>query len=377
MKDTFDSRSSGSNIVIPIDSNSSYLRPQQGFLSGKVNVFNADGTIYTNATLASVGIAGFFGKRVIICGGKEVDGQQLDDYGQLAWDTYREESAIKKKWLKRYEAYKNPDVFKNAKGEYKFKHIMISGLSDNDRFQPLPLAHLPNKAMEISYSLKVPHNAFVDLPAGCYYKVSDVKYTVMLVTPETAFIAAAWQGIQSGEYLNIPFTGVSQFRLNCSGASLNSFLLPLSNARIKGLTIRFLKAADQDSVTNDKYKHYTYAGLKSLRLNIGAYRWPLNEDLDVDDISVMNSLTMNNTSSFAEEDFDYDDENDQIIKLNFQSMDEDALSALDTHQQNGTVRLTCNFDPAPANIPPVSTSVLVTVYHHKTLLIGNTVDVIN
>ncbi|KAI9103465.1 hypothetical protein DFS34DRAFT_590998 [Phlyctochytrium arcticum] len=221
---------------------------------------------------------------------------------------------------------------------------MISGLLDNDRFQPLPLAHLPNKAMEISYSLKVPHNAFVDLPAGCYYKVSDLKYTVMLVTPETAFIAAAWQGIQNGNYLNILFTG-----------PYYSFL--------------------ESSRSNDKYKHYTYAGLKSLRLNIGPYRWPLNEDLDVDDISVMNSLTMNNTSSFAEEDFDYDDENDQIIKLNFQSMDEDALSALDTHQQNGTVRLTCNFDPA--NIPPVSTSVLLTVYHHKTLLIGNTVDVIN
>ncbi|KAI9099807.1 hypothetical protein DFS34DRAFT_508191 [Phlyctochytrium arcticum] len=148
MKDTFDSRSSGSTIVIPVDSNSSYLRPQQGFLSGNINVFNADGTPYTNATLASVGIAGIFRKRGIVMGGKEVDGSQIDDYGQLAWDEYREASATKKKWLKRYEAYQNPDVFKNAKGEYTFKHIVLSGILDNPRFQPLPLPHLPNKAME-------------------------------------------------------------------------------------------------------------------------------------------------------------------------------------------------------------------------------------
>ncbi|TPX53261.1 hypothetical protein PhCBS80983_g06331 [Powellomyces hirtus] len=154
----------------------------------------------------------------------------IEDYGMLVMDNYGTSSVAEKKTLKYNEAYSRPDVFQN----------------DNQ-----------------------------------------------LVTPSAEYLSALWKGIQAGKYLEIDTIDVNQIQNTCYGATQQSFILPLANARVIGISSRFRSDADYATGTGDKSQIFSTQGLKSWRIQIGQYRLPLTEDFLVDDTLIVRGLSMN------------------------------------------------------------------------------------
>lgn len=374
VRDTHSSQSPANAIKVVVDSNSSFLRPQRSYLAGTIRCFNGDGTPLTTAEISRIGAMGCFRSVSVALGGKQVD--NIEDYPSLISDMNQFVSAQDRKYLRYNEGAGNPDAFKNPNGEFKFKHHLKFGILANSNGNPLPISLLPNQSMELVMTLNTPQNAFTNWPNGAYFTVSNVRMVCQMVTPSAAYLSAAWKGITSGKSLELDYVSINQISNNCSGASQNNFILPLSNARIIGLTHRFRDDNLYATNTGDKADIYGTANLKSFRYQIGAgYRLPLTEDFQVEDVPMISNLSLNDNASYQSEDVDLENFFDKqfVIRYSWQSSDEEETSALNTIGSDGNIRLITTHNlPAPST----SVSLVTTVYSHRTLLVGATVDTV-
>ena len=374
VKDFYDSRAPATPIKVVIDSNSSFLRPQRSYLSMKITCYNSDGSLNTTANVSSIGAMSCFRTMSTKVGGKLVD--TIEDLPTLIADTYQPMTVAQKAYLGYYEGYGNSSVLANSTGSFTVKHFPLASVFNPVNGQPLPICVLPNQALELNLTLNTPQNAFTNAASGSYFVISEVRYVAQLVTPSGQYLSTLWDGIRSGKFLEIDLNGVTQLSNTCSGASQNNFLLPLANARIYGLTHRFRKDSDYTAATGDKALIYTTQGLKAWRYVIGQYRCPLTEDFKIDDTLLIRDLSLADNTSFQSEDIDFDTffTEQFVFSYAWRSMDEDENSALSLVGSDGNLRLITIHDTAA--VPGTDVSLLTTVYTQKTLLIGNTVDVV-
>jgi len=234
---------------------------------------------------------------------------------------------------------------------------------------------MPAQAITIEMSLNTPQQAFTNAPAGSYFKVTDIRSVAQLVTPQGEFMANVHNGVEKGKYLEIDVVGLTQLSNNCSGASQNNFILPLTNARIIGLTHRFRDDNVYATTTGDKAEIYNTANLREWKYNIGQYHLPIGDNFKVEDAVMTAALSMNDNTSYYEEDLPLEDFFDKqfVMRYSWQSSDEDNFSALNLVGTTGDLRLTTYHDLPP---PPTSTSLLTSVYAHRTILVGKTIDIV-
>ncbi|KAJ3143992.1 hypothetical protein HDU89_000967, partial [Geranomyces variabilis] len=214
-------------------------------------------------------------------GGKVTD--NIEDFPTFVMDSYHASTVAQRKYLALNEGAGDPTIFHNSEGKFKFRHSLMAGSVRPTNGQNIPLCVLPNQAIEVTLTLNSPQNAFTNAAAGSYFVVSDVRYVAQLVTPNSAYLSSLWSGIQSGKFLELDYTGVSQIQSTCSGSSQNNFLLPLANSRVIGMTHRFRKDSAYTTPTGDKSQIFDSAGLVRWRYQIGQYRLPLTEDFEVGD----------------------------------------------------------------------------------------------
>ncbi|KAJ3131156.1 hypothetical protein HDU90_008686 [Geranomyces variabilis] len=374
IKETYDSRYAANPIKLVIDSNSLFLRPQRSYLSAKITCYNPDGSVNTTAAVSSIGVMSCFRTMTVKVGGKMVD--SVEDLPQLIADTYQTVSPGQRKYLKYNEGVGDDSVFKNSSGSFVVKHHLLTPVFRPVQGQSIPLCCLPNQAVEVTLTLSSPQNAFTNAVAGSYFVVSDVRYVAQLITPLAAYLTTLWQGIRAGKFLEIDMIGVNQIQNTCSGASQNNFILPLANSRVIGITNRFRKSDAYTSQTGDKSAIYDTAGLKEWRYQLGNWRMPLTENFKVEDAIMIRNLSMNDNTSYQNEDLDFDDFYTKNFMMSYSWVlsDEDENSSLNMVGSDGNLRLITIHNPN--NTPSTDVSLLSTIYTQRTLLIGETVNVV-
>ncbi|KAJ3176655.1 hypothetical protein HDU85_006860 [Gaertneriomyces sp. JEL0708] len=373
IKDRHDSRAAGSPIKVVIDSPSSFLRPQRTYLSCRITHYNADGSPNTGVTASDIGLMSHFKTATLRVSGKIVE--EYSEYVEHIAQQYTYETSARRKYLRLFEGTGNADAIKNSNGSAVVRHHLRFGFLNNINGNPIPLCLLPNQAMEVQLTLNTPQQAVTNAPSGGYFVVDDVRVVAQLTTPSAEFLWSAWAGIRNGKYLELDYVAGVQTVNPCSGASQNNFIIPLSNSRVVGLMHRFRDDSKYSTTTGDKSLIYDRANLISWRYQLGQWRLPLTEEFKVEDSLINAALWMSDSENYETEDVDFEnfDSKRFTIRHNFQSADEGMSSALNLTGSDGNLRLITTHSNPP---PSTSVSLLTTVFVHRTLLIGNTVDVL-
>ncbi|KAI9008010.1 hypothetical protein BC832DRAFT_591259 [Gaertneriomyces semiglobifer] len=371
MKETFSSKTTGDVIKIVVDSPSSFLRPQRSYLSGKITWYNADNTVNSTVNNADAGAMMHFLDATVRVSGKIAE--SIDNYGEHVSQQYAFESAARRKYLSHLEGVGRDDIF-HTNGSFTFRHHVEFGVMQPTNGNPMPLCLLPGQAIELSFTLNSPHMAATNAATGAYFTVSDIRYVAQLVTPHADFLASAWEGIRKGHYLEYDYVATTQTFNNGNGATINQFIIPLANSRVVGLTHRFRDDSKYQANTGDKSLIYDTANLKSWRYQLGGWRLLLTEDFKIEDAMISGALSVNDNASYAAEDVDLDNYMTKkfTLRCSFQSSDKDVASALNLIGTDGNLRFVCEFS-APL---PTTTALITSVFTHRTLLIGATVDII-
>lgn len=372
-KDTYDSRASGSVVKIVADSSSSWMRPARTYLSFDVHVFNSDGSAYTTPSLSDAGGMSLFKSLLVKAGGKNV--HQFDDLPQYLSDYYNTSLSVNQRaWVAQLEGLNTP-TFSNG-GTFTVRHMMTSYGFFNPIFgQPIPLAHLPNQAIELQYSMNTGNAAFVGAPANTYFTISNVRLVTQLVTPPASVMSDVWNGVSHGKALEYSYIDTKQITSVCSGASQNTFYLPVGQTNLVGLSMSFRSDTDYADSTKDRALIHGTQNLVSWRIQIGQFRAPLTEDFQVADTVINNALTLNNAQDLQSQNVDFANYYNKrfYFAYSFQSKDENSDSALSTVGSDGLIRVITQHSSPP---PSTSVSLITNVYSNRTLLVGSSVDVI-
>ncbi|KAI9101674.1 hypothetical protein DFS34DRAFT_692390 [Phlyctochytrium arcticum] len=279
--------------------------------------------------------------------GKTVE--DIVDLPEFLAESYTYETSSRRKYLQHFAGVGNKDILKNSDGSFTVKHHVRSGIFDNVNGSPIPLCLLPTHTMELNWSLNAASAAVANAPAGGYFTIEDPRLVGQIVTPDAAFLSHAWEGLEKGRVLQMDYVAPTIVYNNCNGSTLNTFNLPVANSRIVGLMARFRDDNVYSTSTGDKSVISTPQNMTSWRIKCDQYNLPNGEEFKVED------TLMNFT-----------------IRFSWQSSDEDQYSALNLQGTSSSLQLITKHSSPP---PSTQVALVTTVFTHRTLLIGNTVDV--
>ncbi|KAI9096672.1 hypothetical protein DFS34DRAFT_686424 [Phlyctochytrium arcticum] len=363
IKYKYDYRAPGSVIKIDVNSSTSFLRPQRSYFTFKVKHFNADGSINTTVDSSLVGLMSHLKSQVIRMSGKTVE--DIVDLPEFLAESYTYETSSR---------VGNKDILKNSDGSFTVKHHVRSGIFDNVNGSPIPLCLLPTHTMELNWSLNAASAAVANAPAGGYFTIEDPRLVGQIVTPDAAFLSHAWEGLEKGRVLQMDYVAPTIVYNNCNGSTLNTFNLPVANSRIVGLMARFRDDNVYSTSTGDKSVISTPQNMTSWRIKCDQYNLPNGEEFKVEDTLMVGALSMSDSETYESEDIDLDSflTKNFTIRFSWQSSDEDQYSALNLQGTSSSLQLITKHSSPP---PSTQVALVTTVFTHRTLLIGNTVDV--
>lgn len=216
------------SILINVASNSAFLSTVQSFLSGTITAHASDDSVVVSAVTRNSfsGISRVFQRLIIRFNGVVVE--QVDSYNDLCSLYYATTRLSKKALLRTCEGY--GDTTALASGKKEWAHLIMSSLWVTPQTLPLPL--IEGSGIQLEFVLADKASLFTTTNIA-YYKLFDVCFKYLAVTPSPAFTIGLKNAVRAGRSAVIPYQKIHQFR--SAGAGSKNLIVNIALGQVSSL----------------------------------------------------------------------------------------------------------------------------------------------
>lgn len=253
----------GASIVIPIGSNSQFIRTNQSYLSFTVTPKDAGGNQVAAATTrnSKQGCSRLFNRVIVRLGSQIVEDISYDDMCALY---YAMNTAGKKAVLTKTEGFTVDTLY--TAGARQHVMVLITSLMVTPQAIPLPLL-FQNAGFSLELFL-APMSNYLTVSTGVsYLELSNVAFKYQATTPDPAYTANLVSSVRSGRAAYIPLQVIKTFQSAGTGSTKLSLVCPVGGvSSVASIDTVFYDTTAYGTQLNDKYSRFTSANLTEFRI---------------------------------------------------------------------------------------------------------------